>query len=189
MVYIQIIQMLVSSACAEPSLWNVHESIAGLKNGHSDYIENVSGTEKKFKLVNGMYEDETLSYVPVNDDDNTVCFVLSADNGLNGANVTWQFPGMPSLNGSTTVPEYRTTAEQLANFVPYVEYISSGLMINGIKWRIVSLDNEAIPFPQDFEMKIKIYNVYGEDSNIAYQDLDEFKTIPAGETPERLILL
>ena len=132
-----------------------------------------------------MYEDETLSYVPVNDDDNTVCFVLSADNGLNGANVTWQFPGMPSLNGSTTVPEYRTTAEQLANFVPYVEYISSGLMINGIKWRIVSLDNEAIPFPQDFEMKIKIDNVYGEEySNIAYQDLDEFKTIPAGETPE-----
>ena len=60
-----------------------------------------------------MYEDETLSYVPVNDDDNTVCFVLSADNGLYGANVTWQFPGMLSLNGSTTVPEYRTTAEQL----------------------------------------------------------------------------
>ncbi len=39
MVYIQIIQMLVSSACAEPSLWNVHESIAGLKNGHSDYSD------------------------------------------------------------------------------------------------------------------------------------------------------
>ena len=86
-------------------------------------LEKISGTEKTFTLK---IEPDTNhpEYTPVYDyDREEVSFLQDADDGLNGVTVTWNFPTLPGLNGQGKVPTFRTTQQQLNNFVPYFEHI------------------------------------------------------------------
>ena len=124
----------------------------------------------------------SLQYVPKDSEGNNLSFVLSADNGLNGVGVSWSFPDMPSLNGQDTIPDFRTTQQQLASFVPYVEYIRSGSDVTGLKWRVVKASDTSTPVPQDFKMKFTIGGI-GNHDNVLLVGGDEYE-IEAGETPE-----
>ena len=108
-----------------------------------------------------------------------------ADNGLNGVNVSWNFPDMSSLNGQGRIPAFRTTQEQLASFVPYVEYVYNGSNVTGLKWRVVKASDTATPVAQDFRMRFRVMNVYKESYVNFYSG--SWIDIASGNVPEGTI--
>lgn len=69
----------------------------------------------------------TVGYVPVNDMGEQIHCLVEADDGLNNTSVTWT-----KLHANTeseeegktaTIPTFKTTAQQLNDFVPYIEYV------------------------------------------------------------------
>ena len=100
-----------------------------------------------FKLrfdAEGAIGDEYLEYWPVDDNGRFVAFAGGAETGLNGKTITWTFPAeLAELNGSGTIPKYKSTAEQLASGVPYVEVISEDGYITALKYRIVTASDTS----------------------------------------------
>lgn len=122
-------------------------------------MSKISGTPYTFGLIPVQDVGGPLEYVPITASADSVVFCLEANGGLNGVNVSWNFPDKPSYNGQGTVPNYRTTQEQLNTFVPYVEYISSGSQVTGLRWRLVSPDNTAEAVTLDFTVGFRLFNV------------------------------
>ncbi|MBQ7220211.1 MAG: hypothetical protein IJS28_04445 [Synergistaceae bacterium] len=116
-----------------------------------------------------------------------VNFFYGADEGMKGVNVSWDFPGLSSLNGRGTVPNFRTTREQLNNFVPYIEILSDDAegSISGIRWRIVDPSDTSAPKPQNFRLCVKSAIVNGWEVDSYYAEPMTY--IEAGETPEGTI--
>ena len=110
----------------------------------TDY-EDVSGTIKSFPLKAIMSAgDDYLEYQPINDAGKSIeAFYGAAETGLNGREVRWEFPAMPELDGKATVPNFRSTAQQLSTYVPYVELVRSGGNVTGVNWRIVHPSDTA----------------------------------------------
>lgn len=83
-------------------------------------------------------------------------FLREADGGLNGLNVSWTFPDNPSENGSDTLPNFRTTQQQLDSFVPYVEYVYSGDKVSGFTVRLVNPSNVSVPVVQNVNANVSV---------------------------------
>ena len=148
-------------------------------------VEDVNDTPMTFmtarteSLFNNI--DETLrwgvnrfAYVPTNSEGDWVHFLNNAETGLKDVTVTWRYPEYYSNETHTAkVPALRTTAQQLADFVPVIEYKTSGtmgngnLMVTGIDWKLVkSADvNTAIKPAQDIHFEI--VSVFGENNDMA----------------------
>ena len=152
---------------------------------YDQVCQAVSGGSRQFKLSADMKINENLEYALFDNNNKQIFFVESADNGLNNVNVSWNFPNMPSLNGQGVIPNFRTTQEQLNSFVPYVEYIRSGSAITGLRWRVVNPSDTSSPAVQNFNMKIRILNVYKTGYRKFYNGT--WENINAGETPEGTI--
>ena len=88
---------------------------------------------------------------------------------------------MSSLDGEGTIPNFRTTQQQLASFVPYVEYIRSGSNVTGLRWRIVNPSDVDTPVVQTEKMRFRVMNVDKADENF-YKGT--WLDIEAGESPE-----
>ena len=142
-------------------------------------MQTVSGTSHTFKLGStyGLW-----GYELYRDDGYRTRLCLGADGGLNGVNVSWSVPDMPSLSGQAVFPDYRTTQEQLNTFVPYIEFTRSGSQVTGLTWRVVKPSDTSTPVPQGFNMEFQVENVCidGWDSVFGSEWID----IPAGDTPE-----
>ncbi len=79
------------------------------------------------------------------------------EKNLNGQTLTWTFPDNLNLNGSATIPNYTTTTEQLEEFVPYVETVSSdNNAISALSYRIVDRYDTITPISPDFRVDFKI---------------------------------
>ncbi|MBQ3402499.1 MAG: hypothetical protein IJG65_03860 [Synergistaceae bacterium] len=144
-----------------------------------------SGTSRTFRLLSVpdiSAGNEGVDYNITDSNGGPVSFLLSADSGLNGVNVSWNFPEAPSLNGQGTISRYRTTQEQLASFVPYVEFVGDAEKYTGLKWRVVSSSDLSAPVSQDFRMRVRIQNVFTDGYNNLYRG--SWVNIPAGEVPE-----
>lgn len=62
-----------------------------------------------------------------------------SNEGMSGYQLSWTFgDGSVVANGSAKIPTLKSTKEQRANFVPYVELITSGNNVTGLTWRIVN---------------------------------------------------
>ena len=122
-------------------------------------MTRISGTPNTFGLTEVMGVGYALEYVPITASGDSMIFCLEADGGLNGVNVSWNFPDKPSYNGQGTIPNYMTTQEQLNTYVPYVEYISSGSQVTGLRWRLVRPDNTAEAVTLDFTVGFRIFNI------------------------------
>ena len=142
-------------------------------------MEKVSNAPHTFKLGStyGLW-----GYEIYRDDGFRTRLCLEADSGLNGVNVSWSVPDMPSLSGQAVFPNYKTTQQQLASFVPYIEFIRSGSQVTGLKWRIVNPSDTSKPVVQDFDMSFQVENASREGWDEFYRS--EWIDITAGETPE-----
>ncbi len=143
-------------------------------NGRNGGMLTNSETQRTFGLASVMSIGNELEYVPHTASGDNIIFCLSADNGLNGVNVSWNFPDMPSYNGQGTIPNYRTTQEQLESYVPYVEYISLGSQVTGLRWRVVSPDNTSEAVTLDFASSLRVISVQNASGNTLYSGQWEY---------------
>ncbi|MBR1657370.1 MAG: putative Ig domain-containing protein [Synergistaceae bacterium] len=83
-------------------------------------------------------------YWPIDDSGKFVAFAGGAETGLNGKTITWTFPtALEELNGEGVIPNYKTTAEQLASGVPYIEVVSEDGYITAVNYKIVTSKDTA----------------------------------------------
>ena len=144
-------------------------------NGRKGGMLTNSGTQRTFGLTAAMnVGDGLIMYMPTTASGDQTIFCLSADDGLNGVNVSWNFPDKPSYNRQATFPDYMTTQEQLESYVPYVEYISSGSQVTGLRWRVVSPDNTSEPVTFDFRVGFRVFDVWDVDRYILYANQWEY---------------
>ena len=121
-------------------------------------MHSISGNSYTFDLASESWLNvgDELGYQPLTASGDEAIFCLAADGGLNGVNVSWNFPDKPSYNGRGTIPNYRTTQEQLASYVPYVEFIRSGSQVTGIVWRVVNPSDTSKAVSQNFGMSLNV---------------------------------
>ena len=152
-------------------------------------MQSVSGTPQTFKLGIPTWQaiGDEAEFYPLTDIGGDVRFGLEADSGLNGVTINWSFPNMPSLNGSSTIPHYLTTQEQLDTHVVYFEFIRSGENVTGINWRVVKASDTSTPvvlnYPVNF-IRIRVWN-FSEEMIV---NLRPKFYIEAGETPEGVLM-
>lgn len=91
----------------------------------------------------GAIGDEYLEYWPVNDSGRLVSFAGGAETGLNGKTISWTFPSELNLDGSGTIPNYKSTVEQLSSGVPYIELVSEDGYITAVNYRIVTASDTS----------------------------------------------
>ena len=164
---------------------NDRESIPKLtiSNGNYSYftgslIEEVSGASKTFEIArtDTLVHNEagykrtgynTPGYTATNEEGDWVHFMFNADGGMNGATVTW--PDYESLTGgSGTVPNFKTTKEQLDDIVPYIEYFGTQaegyeegwLAVEGFKWRFVKSSDVTKAVTTDVKITLQVIGSY-----------------------------
>ena len=112
-----------------------------------------------FNLINrNKVGRNRVRFDPVENDDegnaSVIIFAWTESNeGMNGYNVSWTFSDKTLIeDGSGTIPNYTSTADQLASgVVPYVELIMNGSTVTGFRWRFVNPSNTsaAVSAPAD----------------------------------------
>ena len=79
--------------------------------------------------------------------------------GLKGQTVTWTLPSELDASGSAVIPNIKSTSEQLAEGVPYIELVSEDRSLIGIKYKLVKAQYTStpvmFPYKTDFYMKIR----------------------------------
>ena len=148
-------------------------------------MQKVSGTLQTFKLALPTWEavgDEAQFY-PFTDAGGDLRLGLEAEGGMNGVTLTWNFPDMPSLNGTYTVPNYLTTQEQMDKHVVYFEFIRSGENVTGINWRIVRASDTTTPVVLDYPVNFIRFRVWNFDKERILNLKPDFYIEP-GQTPE-----
>ena len=149
-------------------------------------MHTVRGTANSFSLIYD-YDYDVPFYFPAVSD-NTIFFLYEADGGLNGVNVSCNFQDDPSLNVNAIIPNFRTTQEQLASFVPYIEYVYSADEFAGIMVRLVNSSNVSVPVPQNCSIDISVGFEFakkdGHDSTTGSGFSRPALSFSAVETPE-----
>ncbi|MBQ7169737.1 MAG: putative Ig domain-containing protein [Synergistaceae bacterium] len=144
------------------------------KNG----MHHISGASHSFGLASAMSVGDGLVYMPMTASGDYAIFCLEADEGMNGVNVSWNFPDKPEYSGQSTTPAYSTTQEQLAAYVPYVEYISSGSQVTGLRLRMVSPDSTSEAVTLDFESGFRVFDVWNGSGGVLHSN--SWTTVEAG---------
>ena len=91
----------------------------------------------------GAVGDEYVEYWPIDDSGNLTAFA-GTETALNGKTISWTFPGeLANLSGSGVIPNYKTTAQQLATGVPYVELVSEDGYITAVNYKIVTASDTS----------------------------------------------
>ncbi|MBR0279115.1 MAG: hypothetical protein IJQ75_03950, partial [Synergistaceae bacterium] len=148
-------------------------------------IQKVSGTSMTYKLglERGLDSGDEAAYQAFTEAGNYLRCGVEADNGLNGVTMSWNFPDVPSMNGTFTLPNFRTTQEQLENGVLYFEFIRSGDVVTGVNWRVVKASDTLTPVSQDFRMRFNNFEVWNYDDDKILNGRPR-TWIEAGTTPE-----
>ena len=159
------------------SFWNGNE------------MQKVSGTPQTFRLAIPTWQaiGDEAEFFPFTDTGGDLRLGLEAESGMNGVTLTWNFPDMPSLNGTYTVPNYLTIQEQMNKHVVYFEFIRLGENVTGINWRIVSASDTSTPVELDYPVnfiRIRIWNF----DNERILNLNPDFYIEPGETPEGTLM-
>ena len=129
-------------------------------------VKTLTGAKKSFDLVSNMsLNDDSVNYKPIDSADNPIRFISESETGLTGTNVSWTFASMPSLNGQQTIGDFKTTQEQLDDFVPYVEIVSADGKATGVNWRLVKSSDVSKAVSRDYEIKVRVaaWDGYGTD--------------------------
>ena len=164
-------------------------------------VEEVSGGSKTFEIsrTDALTWDEDYKktgyvkpgYTAANEEGDWIHFMFKADGGINGAKVTW--PAYESLTrGSGTVPNFKTTKEQLDDIVPYIEYFGTQaedygegwLAVEGFKWRFVKSSDVTKAVSTDVKITLQVIGSYNHSDSSwgeEYLSLGEAVTFEAGD--------
>ena len=108
--------------------------------------------------------------------------VFGNDGALNGAKVSWNFPARTEFNSSTTLPNWKTTQEQLADVVPYIEFITDASgNVTGYNWRVVNPSDTSTPVSKDLPMRLTVSEICKPYNNNIYSSKNFY--INSGEVP------
>ena len=109
-----------------------------------------------------------IEYETVNDSGEVVVFAGGAETGLNGKTVSWTFPAELDLDGSATIPNYKSTAEQLASGVPYIELVSEDGYITAVNYRIVTASDTSTAITPSYstEFRFCFDRTDGKDASV-----------------------
>ena len=102
----------------------------------SDYIEYHTADDSGEKLVN---------------------FAGGADTGLNGKTISWTFPAELNLNGSAIFPNFKSTSEQLASSVPYIELVSKDGYFTDVNYKIVTASDTSTAITPSYNTDFRFY--------------------------------
>ncbi len=112
----------------------------------------------KLRMYNGVtLDDDYVEYQPVDDSGINLAFSGGAEKGLNGQTVSWTFPEELKLDGNATVCNFKSTAEQLAQGVPYVELVSADGYITAVNYRIVTSQNTSTAINPSYRTDFRFY--------------------------------
>lgn len=118
------------------------------------------GADKTYalRIYDGVtLDDSYLEYQPVYENGIKLAFGGGAETGLNGRTITWTFPNELKLSGSAVVNNFRSTAEQLARGVPYVEVVSADGKITAINYRLVTSQNTSETVYPSYRTDFRLY--------------------------------
>ncbi|MDY6399511.1 MAG: hypothetical protein SPL01_02400 [Synergistales bacterium] len=163
-------------------------------------IESVDNTARTFNIAQArsvVYdENDSLrwginksAYVPTNSEGDWIHFVNDAETGLSGVNVTWRYPEYYSSETvSASIPALKTTAQQLADFVPSIEYKMQGISgagdikLVGINWKLVKSSDVGTAITLSDDIHFEIVSIFNINSDMdSYNDKIE-ATIKSGDT-------
>ena len=120
-----------------------------------------AGTDMIFALKiypNMQIGDTYLEYEAVDGEERVLEFAEDSESSLPGRTVTWTFPAELNMNGSGVIKNFKTTAQQLASGVPYVEVVSKDGYITALNYRIVKASDTATAitpgYRTDFNFRI-----------------------------------
>ncbi|MDR3231960.1 MAG: hypothetical protein LBT65_11015 [Synergistaceae bacterium] len=153
-----------------------------IKNGtyaywdENDQRQNVAGEDKTFDLRYQGGDATYAEFSPRFANGINVLFRRAADGGLQGKAYNWTLNGDSS---SGTMPNFRTTKEQLDAYVPYVELGSSA-----VSWKMVlPKTGGAVVVP--FQSRYRIGLWAKDGTRLARSDWQPFEAnaTPSGEFP------
>ena len=121
-----------------------------------NYITGDTTFTLKFDPEGGI-GDGYLEYWPVDDDGRYLSFAGDAETGFNGKNITWTLPAEFNMNGSGVIPSYKTTQEQLASGVPYIEVISEDGYITAVKYKIVTSSDTSTAITPSYNTSFRFH--------------------------------
>ncbi|MBQ3646971.1 MAG: hypothetical protein II960_10305, partial [Synergistaceae bacterium] len=96
------------------SFWN-SKNVQAVNNTSMSF--DIARNDSLFWVSNDLRQwgGDKPGYVPTNSEGDWIHFLNAADGGMSGVTVSWTFPEMYGLTGSSdTVPTMKTTNEQLA---------------------------------------------------------------------------
>ena len=152
-------------------------------------IQKVAGTPQTFRLAIPTWQavGDEAGFDLLTDIGGKLRLGLEADGGMNGVTLSWNFPDMPSLNGTHTFPHFLTAQEQMNKHVVYFEFIRSGENVTGINWRVVKASDTSTPVELDYPvnfLRLRIWN-YDEERIV---DLKPSFYMEPGQTPEGILM-
>ncbi|MBR0078961.1 MAG: hypothetical protein IJP69_01165, partial [Synergistaceae bacterium] len=177
------------------SFWN-SKNVQAVNNTSMSF--DIARNDSLFWVSNDLRQwgGDKPGYVPTNSEGDWIHFLNAADGGMSGVTVSWTFPEMYGLTGSSdTVPTMKTTNEQLADFVPYIEYVGTGVInqetginkgidglnITGIKWRLVKSSDVDSPITLSDDIHIEIRNAFGENQESpSYENQKGYTLVSSG---------
>lgn len=110
------------------------------------------------RMYNGVtLDDDYVEYQPIDSNGINLVFSGGAEKGLNGQTVSWTFPAALSLDGGATVFNFKSTAEQLAQGVPYVEVVSADGNITAVNYRIVTSRDTSTAINPSYRTDFRLY--------------------------------
>ena len=148
-------------------------------------MQKVSGTQQTFKLGVPSWTSiaDEIEFYPLTDTGSTLRFGIEADGGFNAVTTNWNFPDITSLDGSLTLPNFLTTAQQLENHVLYFEFKRSGENVTGINWRVVKASDPSTALTLDFPSEFLRFRAWNFDGTRILNLKPGFHINP-GETAE-----
>ncbi|MBR4196447.1 MAG: putative Ig domain-containing protein [Synergistaceae bacterium] len=141
----------VSSKTVLDNVASGRDMTFGLKVHPSVNHPSVSGGSKNY--IGSTF----MEYEVTDDSGKAVAFTGGAETGLNGRNISWTFPADLSMDGSATLPNFKSTAEQLAGIVPYVEAVSSDGNLTALNYRLVASNDTSTAVTPSYRTDFRFY--------------------------------
>ena len=128
-----------------------------------------AGKDMTFNL--GMYRElhidkSWLEYGLRNGDSRVVVLAGGAETELGGRTVTWTFPAELNMDGSATIPRYKSVSEQLASCVPYIEVTSEDGKITAVNYKLVNPQDTSTALQPSYRTDFKISILHSDGSSI-----------------------
>ena len=127
-----------------------------------------AGTDRTFplKIYRGANIGDTyLEYEAADSNGEYLEFAEGAEASLPGKTLTWTFPTELNMNGSGVIKNFKTTTQQLASGVPYVEIVSKDGYITALNYKIVTSSDTSTAITPSYRTDFN-FRIYRTDRKL-----------------------